>query len=265
MAIMEGLKPVGKSSRLQGLSNMLRKENHSWWGTRKWWVNILIWTAMINGFIALILWVIPLSEPEEIIPLPEALQLFVTLFSAFATIGVIVIAQGAIVREKQTGTAEWVMSSPVSHGAFILAKLIANALAILAIIVLLQSLLFYAQISLREGELLPINPLVTATALVTLSLAFFLTLTLMLGTIFSSRGPVIGIALAVFIGQDIAAMLLVKYIPWLPDVVPQRMLAFAQLALNEQPIPSNTPLIVVSSLSVLFILVAIWRFGREEF
>ena len=265
MATMEGLKPVGKSSRLQGLSNMLRKENQAWWGTRKWWINILVWTAMINGFIALILWVIPLSEPEEIIPLPEALGLFVTLFGAFATIGVIVIAQGTIVREKQTGTAEWVMSSPVSHGAFILAKLIANALAILAIIVLLQSLLFYAQVSLREGELLPFGPLATATALVTLSLAFFLTLTLMLGTIFSSRGPVIGISMAVFIGQDLAVMLLAKYIPWLPNVVPQRLLEFAQLALNGQPIPSNTALIVTSSLSVLFILVAIWRFGREEF
>ena len=157
------------------------------------------------------------------------------------------------------------MSSPVSHGAFILSKLIANSLAILAIIVVLQSLLFYAQISLREGELLSFGPFVAATALVTLSLAFFLTLTLMLGTIFSSRGPVIGISIAVFIGQDIAAMLLADYIPWLPNVVPQRLLEFAQLAINEQPIPSNTSLIVASSLSVLFILVAIWRFGREEF
>ncbi|MGB3713700.1 MAG: ABC transporter permease [Candidatus Promineifilaceae bacterium] len=265
MATIEGLKPVSKSRWLHGFNNMLRKENYSWWGTRKWWINILIWTAMINGFIALILWVIPLSEPEEIIPLPEALQLFLTLFGAFATIGVIVIAQGAIVREKQTGTAEWVMSSPVSHGAFILAKLIANALAILVIIVLLQSLLFYAQISLREGALLPFAPFAAATALVSLSLVFFLTLTLMLGTIFSSRGPVIGIAIAVSIGQDIAAQLLAKPIPWLPNVVPQRLLEFAQLAINEQPIPSNTALIVASSLSVLFILVAIWRFGREEF
>lgn len=265
MATIEGLKPVNPSQRLQGLGNMIRKENYSWWRTRKWWINILVWTVIINGFIALILWMVPATEPEEIVPLPEALQLFVTLFGAFATIGVIVIAQGAIVGEKQSGTAEWVMSSPVSHGAFILSKLIANALAILAIIVLLQSVLFYFQISLREGALLPVGPLATAAALVSLSLLFFLTLTLMLGAIFNSRGPVVGISLAVFIGQDIASSLLVDYIPWLPDVVPQRLLEFASLAIIEQPIPFNTPIIVAATLSILFVLVAIWRFGREEF
>lgn len=265
MASIDTLKPVGDSGRLQGFSNLFRKENYAWWGTRKWWVNALIWSAIINGFLAMILWVVPLSDPEEVIDLSGVLQMFIILFGVFATIGVIVIAQGAIVGEKQTGTAQWVMSNPVSSGAFILSKLVANALAILVIIVILQSLLFYAQISLREGQPLPPGPLAAASALVTLNLLFFLSLTMMLGTIFRSRGPVIGIAMAIFIGQDFVEQLLVKTLPWLPTILPQKLLEYAQLAIEGQPLPSVTPLVLMSSLSVIFILVAIWRFGREEF
>ncbi len=265
MAGIESLQPVRESGWLQGFRNLLRKENQAWWGTRKWWINALVWSAIINGMLAIMLWVIPETDPHEITSLEEAEQIFLILFSLFATIGVIVLVQGAIVGEKQTGTAQWVMSNPVSPGAFILSKLVANSLAILVIIVLLQSLLFYGQISLREGELLPVGPFVQAIALVTLSLFFFLTLTLMLGTIFGSRGPVIGISMAILIGQDLAVQLLDSPLPWLADVVPQRLVEYAQLTMSGLPLPSMLPLVIMSSLSLLFLLVAIWRFGREEY
>jgi ABC-2 type transport system permease protein len=264
MATINNLSKVDHTNWIPGFNNMLGKENRSWWRTRKWWVNILVWTVIINGMMAMILWVTPVTA-DEAIPLAEASEVFITIFGAFATIGVIVIAQGSIIGEKQSGTAQWVMSNPVSSGAFILSKLVGNALAILVIIVLLQSALFYAQISLKAGELLPVGPFATSVALVTLSFVFFLTLTIMLGAIFSSRGPVIGIAIAVFIGQDLAAGLLTKYIPWLPDVLPQRLLDYAQRVLSDQPIESYVSLVVTSVLSVIFVMIAIWRFGREEY
>jgi ABC-2 type transport system permease protein len=265
MTSVDNLHLVDHEKWIPGFTNLLLKENRSWWRTRKWWVNILAWTAIINGMLAMMLWVVPVSDPEEIIPVDEALQIFFTIFGAFATIGVIVIAQGAIVGEKQTGTAEWVMSNPVSSGAFILSKLFGNATGIFVIIVLLQSLIFYSQLSLRGGELLPIRPFVAATALISLALIFFLTLTIMLGAIFRSRGPVVGIALAVFIGQDLAAGLLGEWIPWFPKILPQRMYEFATGVVAGQLLPSTTPLILAAVLSVIFVLVAIWRFGREEY
>jgi ABC-2 type transport system permease protein len=265
MASVDDLRLVDHQKWIPGFTNLLLKENRSWWRTRKWWVNILAWTVIINGFLAMMLWVVPATDPEEIIAADEAMQIFFTIFGAFATIGVIVIAQGTIVGEKQTGTAEWVMSNPVSSAAFILSKLFGNATGIFVIIVLLQSLLFYGQLSLRGGELLPIGPVVAATALISLALVFFLTLTIMLGAIFGSRGPVVGIALAIFIGQDIAAGLLGEWIPWFPKILPQRLYEFATGAVAGQPLPSTTPLIVAAVLSVLFVMIAIWRFGREEY
>ena len=265
MASVENLQSVDHGNWIPGFSNMLGKENRSWWRTRKWWVNILVWTIVINGLLAMILWVVPVEDPTEVVPSEEVMQVFVTIFGAFATIGVIVITQGSIIGEKRSGTAEWVMSNPVSAGSFILSKLVGNALGILVVIVLVQSLLFYAQIAIREGELIPVGPFAASIALVSLALLFFLTLTLMLGTIFNSRGPVIGIALALLIGQDLVAGLVAEFIPWFPDVLPQRLYDFALLALDSEPLPSYVSLIVASTLSVIFVAVAIWRFGREEY
>jgi len=56
-----------------------------------------------------------------------------------------------------------------------------------------------------------------------------------------------------------------EFIPWFPDVLPQRLYEFALLALNSEPLPSYVSLIVASTLSVIFVAVAIWRFGREEY
>ena len=249
----------------QGFNNLLGKENQAWWGTRRWLMHSLIWLAIVNGFLFLLLWVVPASDPEEAPPLEVAIEMFVVLSGVFTTIGVIVLAQGAIIGEKRSGTAEWIMSSPISRPAFILAKLLANALAIFLIMVLLQGIVFYAQVSLYEKTPLAVGPLVAVMALQSLHLFYFLTLTLMLGSFFNSRAPVIGIALAVLIGQDIVAQFLAESLPWFRLVLPQELMVNAGLVANGEPMDSWVPVIVTSVMAVLFIVAAIWRFGREEF
>jgi len=235
---------VDEHSWRQGFNNLFGKENRAWWGTRKWLKHSLIWLAIVNGLLFLMLWVVPASEPEEVLPLEAAIEMFVIISGLFITVGVIVLAQGAIIGEKRSGTAEWIMSSPVSRPAFILSKLLANAVAIFLIMVLLQA---------------------ATMALQSLHLFYFLTLTLLLGSFFNSRAPVIGIAMAVLIGQDIVAPLLAKPIPWFHLILPQEMIVNAGLVANGQPMDSWVPIIVTSIMSLLFTLVAIWRFGREEF
>jgi ABC-2 type transport system permease protein len=249
----------------QGFNNLLGKENRAWWGTRKWLKHSLIWLAIVNGLLFIMLWVVPATEPGEAPPREAAIEMFVILSGVFTTVGVIVLAQGAIIGEKRSGTAEWIMSSPVSRPAFILAKLLANAWAIFLIMVVLQWAVFYAQISLYENMALPIGPFVATMALQSLHLFYFLALTLMLGSFFNSRAPVIGIALAILIGQDIVAPLLAKTLPWFHLILPQELMVNAQMVANGQPMDSWVPVIISSIMSLLFILVAIWRFGREEF
>jgi len=265
MTAHSDLYPVRERGWRRGFTNLTRKENHSWWRTRKWWVQSLIWLAIINGFFAIMLWLVPLQDPEEAVPAGELKDLFIILFSVFTTIGVIVLNQSAIVGEKQSGTAEWIMSNPVSRSAFILSKLMANGLAIFLIIVVLQSSVFYLQLSLYDSELIALGPFLAAMSLVTLNLFFFLTLTLMLGAFFHSRGPVTGIAIAVFIGQDIVAGLLANFWEGSSWLFPQALMEGAQAVVHGQELPSVIPLILFPVVSVLFVLVAIWRFEREEF
>jgi ABC-2 type transport system permease protein len=249
----------------QGFNNLLGKENRAWWGTRRWLVHSLVWLAIVNGFLLLMLWVVPASDPQESLPLEAAIEMFVILSGVFTTIGVIVLAQGAIIGEKRSGTAEWIMSSPVSRPAFIISKILANAWAIFLIMVLLQGVVFYAQLSLYEKTPLAVGPFVAVMVIQSLHLFYFLTMTLMLGTFFSSRAPVIGIALAVLIGQDIVAQLLARPLPWLHLILPQELMVNASLVANGKPVDSWVPVIVTSIMSVLFIVAAIWRFEREEF
>ncbi len=249
----------------QGYNNLLGKENRAWWGTRRWLVHSLVWLAIVNGFLFLMLWVVPASDPQESLPLEAAIEMFVILSGVFTTIGVIVLAQGAIIGEKRSGTAEWIMSSPVSRPAFIISKIVANGWAIFLIMVLLQGIMFYVQVSLYEKTPLALGPFVAVMAIQSLHLFYFLTMTLMLGTFFSSRAPVIGIALAVLIGQDIVAQLLARPLPWLHLILPQELMVNASLVANGKPLDSWVPVIVTSIMSVIFVVAAIWRFEREEF
>ena len=98
---------------------------------------------------------------------------------------------------------------------------------------------------------------------------FFLSLTLMLGTFFRSRGPVIGISLALlFLQQYLVGMVpALRYVlPWnliipmgqsVDAVVPCLMLGWRPY--------STIPVLAVALEGVLFILIALWRFNREEF
>jgi len=99
---------------------------------------------------------------------------------------------------------------------------------------------------------------------------FFLALTLMLGTFFDSRGPVIGIPLAVlFLQQN-----LIGFIPSLRFVLPWTLVMpvgnitpLVQSLILNTPVPQDQVITLVAIVfeSILFILIGLWRFNREEF
>src|SRR6266542_2129972 len=136
------LRPIQPAGWTSGLANLLRKELRAWWGSRFWLVQSAIWLAVINGIIALILWVGPATEPELQVSaealLTTGLQVFFMLVAQATAIGVAVLGQGAIIGEKQSGTAAWVLSKPLSRSAFITAKLIALSLGVVTTAIALQ-------------------------------------------------------------------------------------------------------------------------------
>jgi len=188
----------------------------------------------------------------------------------FQTLGVIVIMQGVLVGEKRDGTAAWVMSKPASRPAFILSKLIGNSLGMLATMVGLSGAIAYIFFSTAPGGAPDPISFLTALGVIFLSHLFYLTLTLMLGTLFKGYGPIIGVNLGLLLFSE----MLISRVAVLRYMLPMPLLfrifngqdSALLTALNGQALDPYIPLLVIVGLEcILFTLISLWRFSREEF
>lgn len=261
LAARQGLLPVSQRARLGGFSNMLRKELSQWWSTRTWWVQILIWVLILNGITTIVALTEDLA-PAEL--LQEVVQTFLPMSIGAIGIGTVVTVQGSIVGEKQLGTAAWVMSKPASRSAFILAKALAYAIGFGICAITLPATIFFLTTRQLVPVPLPLMPFLAGMALVVLGQLFYVSLTLMLGTFFNSRGPIAGIGIGfIMIGlmlKGFIPMAVMIVTPWvLPDVA-------SGLTLGT-PLPPVwfVPILATGIWVVVMISVALWRFGREEF
>jgi ABC-2 type transport system permease protein len=259
-----GLQAVNERGWRRGFNNLLQNENRQWWGTRKWLVHLLLWLVVLNGFILLV----GMAEGQEAnlrVPVYETLiQVFFGV-GAFATaIGVVTTAQGAIVREKQLGTAAWILSKPVSRGAFVLAKLVAYAFGFLSLAILFPSAIFYGESLFLGGRTPELLPFVTGVGLLALHTMFYLALTLLLGTLYSTRGPIAGIAMGVlfagFLPPNLVPQAAMLALPWT-----LRNSAVGLVLGSELPAVWFIPVVATGLWVAVFVGLALWRFGREEF
>ena len=261
LAARKGLIPVREGTRLGGFGNMFRKELGQWWGTRTWWVQILIWMFILNG-ISTIVALTEAGTPGEV--LQEVMLTFLPMSLGAIGIGTVITVQGAIVGEKELGTAAWVMSKPASRAAFILAKTFAYAIGYWVTAIIIPSTIFFITMRQLVSAPLAIMPFIAGVTLVALGQLFYLALTLMLGTFFSSRGPIAGIGIAfILTGLMLKGFIPFQVLimtPWpLPDVA-------SGLALGtELPSVWPVPIIATGFWIVIMSAVALWRFEREEF
>jgi ABC-type transport system involved in multi-copper enzyme maturation permease subunit len=225
----------------------------------------VIWVLILNGLHMMILY---LSGQESSIPLRnsfESLSIFLTLMGAMTPFGVMILTQGAIVEEKKSGTAEWVLSAPLSREAFILSKLVVNMLWIFGTLVLLQGVVYEFVLAGFGMEIIPIGSLMKGLFLHGYHLLFWLTLTLMLGAFFKGRGAVIGIPVLLLGFQDLIADFSRVYLPGLELWLPKRIEEIAAQVTLGGSVSSFVPLITIGLQIVVFTIVAFWRFKREEF
>ncbi len=257
------LQPATARGALRGFANLLDKELGLWWNTRRWLVHLLLWPLLLNG-LALLAAFSQAKEPN--FTAFEISQMITTLFFMImgqaAAFGAVIVTQGAIVGEKQRGTAAWIMSKPVRREVFILAKLAGHAVSFLSLAVVLPSAIFYGQSLILWGSSLDPGRFAGSVLVVLLHVLCYLALSLMLGTFFSGSGPVAGIAVGGLLGGLVAQerlKTLVVVMPWeLPDI--------AALMATGAPLTRVTlPIVATALWVVLFVAVALWRFRRDEF
>lgn len=270
------LQKMNEWEGLRGFSNLLSKENRAWWGTRRWWVNALLWTVLLCGLTAIMLFM----PNEEVYEATEAeinqaggligytLRVGLNVFFQFGVpilaIGTVIQAQDLIIGEKQSGVAEWLLSKPVARRAYVMAKVAANALSVMVLLVGLPSALVYGILSLRIGAPFPLVPFLSAVGIMTAHTLFYLILTLMLGTIFNNRGPILGFAL----GSVLGGGLLGNFIKPLFFVTPWMLPEVAWLTATGQALSAETgiaSLVATVLWCVIFIFVALAKFEKMEF
>jgi ABC-2 type transport system permease protein len=282
MASNSTLIPAKSWRRLNGYGNIFLKESHAWWGTWQWVVQIVIWMLIVNGMLALVILTTPKVESAQLRQeiseakgetarntIDQTALMVFFLFSGMApAVGVVIIAQDALIGEKQTGTVAWVLSKPVSRLAFILSKFSADAVGVCVTMVIVQGAAAYFIYKAGTGIAMQVPGYLASLGLVALLLMFYLSLTYMLGTLFQKRGAVIGIPMVLIFGYQ-----LINMVPWLGQIMPWNLVldlgpdrpALAVALAQGLPLPSITPILGTGIFTAIFILVALWRFQREEF
>jgi ABC-2 type transport system permease protein len=259
------LKLAGATGWRRGFANLLRKELGEWWGTKMWLIQLIIWVLLLNGIPTIIM-----SEYASSLDVPIAQQLqevvgtFLQMQMFAVGIGMVITIQGAIVAEKQLGTAAWVMSKPASRSAFIVSKSVAYIIGFGVTGVLIPTIVFLLVAIVGFSMPIDIPSFLIGLSVSALHLLFYLTLTVMLGTLFNSRGPITGIG----IGMLLAGMLLNGIFPLELQAVTPWLLPDVGVGLAfQQPLPDIwfVPIVACAVWVVVFTVVALYRFNREEF
>jgi ABC-2 type transport system permease protein len=243
------------------LGNLLDNEMARWWKTRMWWVQCLIWVSlsiMMTG---------PGAWDSARFSYLSAVGTYTDLAGIFLVVGVIVIMQGVLVGEKKDGTAAWVLSKPAARPAFILAKVIANALGVLITMVAVCGGVFYV-LCLAHGKVVPKpDQFLGALAITFLDLLWYMTLMLMVGALSNSRGPVIGVPAALVLLQNnlISWLPALRYVlPWTLVASMRKPAAIEDLLLGRSIASCMPTVAVVAAECILFVVIAVWKFNREE-
>jgi ABC-2 type transport system permease protein len=260
-----------------GLRNMLRRENRRWWRLRSLLWLLIVWTVLVNGLIVVLGISIPnLTAEGE--PVDPALVQNV-MAGIFFLVGGLAIALGAIIRghdsvlkERESGTAAWMVSKPVSRSDFVMSKMIANGIGMLATIVLVQGVITYVLIALTLGRPPDAVSFFSGLSLLGLNCVFFVALAVSLSTLFSSRGITLGLPILVAMGGFVLA-LLCRYSGIMPSLAAQlNVLSPANLNLLAWNAAGGTALSGTDMITVIaaivwvaiFLAAALVKFERTE-
>lgn len=249
---------------MRGFGNLLHKELSAWWDTHRWLVQGALWSGGLNGLLFVALFLMPpmLQTQGEVVEDPMVMggQIFFALGMMAISVGVIILMQGAVLDEKSSGTAAWILSKPVSRSAFLLSKLIANSLSVLTVMVVLPSVLAYVQFMLASDSV-SVPRFLGGMGLLALHTLFYVALTLLLGVLSDNRGVVLGASLGILLGGTLLRSVwpLSLILPWvLPDMAASVFLG------NPLPVQMLVPILMTFVWTVFFILMGVWRFNRQE-
>lgn len=197
-----------------------------------------------------------------ILPTPtvkDAIAQFIKNVAGTGIFVAVLLPMGLVAREKERGTAAFVLTKPLSRQAFLTAKLVSLGLT-LAIGVAIGALATYWYTALLFTPMLSVGGFFAASLLVLLSLLVYASFTFLGSTLMSTQLPAAGIGLAGWLVVSILGIF-----PTVEQYTPAGLLDPAsQLALGHTPQHLWVSITASVALLVVMLLLAVLSFRRQE-
>jgi len=270
-----------------GFTNMLRKELGRWWNWKSLATQLVVWMLLINGMVGLVVFVVPHVTDEGlrqqiaheltqhgIVNGPVTfdftsadismmgMSMFFQISAIVMFIGAIILTHDSILKERETGTAAWLLSKPLSRKALVISKILANNISVMLIILAAQGVITYAICSVVLGRPVAVLPFLAGLGLLGLDVIFYIVMATALGTFFMSRGVALAVPIVFgLVGGELISLwpVLARYIPW-------EFGHFAQGLVTGAPLSSVDfmPVAATALWILLFIGATVWRFEKLE-
>lgn len=197
----------------------------------------------------------------DLIPTPtnrESLEQYISNITQFGFIIAVLLTMGLVAGEKERGTAEMVLSKPLSRSYFVIAKFVAQAL-IFAVAFLLAALgAHYYTLLLFEPFAL--GPFLLGNLILLTWLLLFTAVSLLGSSIASSTGAAAGIGLAGSI-----VLLFSGSLPRIGPLMPSGLIAWAsQLGVTDSVPPNAGAWALTVVLIIVCLLTAVAVLERQE-
>src|SRR5512141_2527685 len=255
---------VNEKGWMRGLGNLLQGEYSAWFKSSKWWKHLLMWFSIINVMMVIMMVAAAKAARAEEDG-PPVLFMYGIFGGMFVAFGVMIVMQRVLIKEKQSGTAAWVLSKPVTRTAFVVSRLVVNAIAILLTSVIVPGVILYISLGVLSdlGWLSP-SGFFAALVMVSLHTFYWIALVLMMGTLSESSSVVIAVPMVLFFTFWMGTGMVPALIYFSPLLLtfspaPEKMSALSVSFMTGEPVFSWLPVIFTVIFSVIFIAVAIWR------
>jgi len=175
-----------------------------------------------------------------------------------ALIAVIIATAGAVATERRSGTAQLVLTKPVSRSAMVAAKVLSNWILLLMTTVVSAALCAGITALMFDSTLLA--EFAATVGLWYLLAAFMVSISVLLSVVLDSQAGAAGAGIAFYFALSIASVWSVAR-----DYTPAGLLGAGTRILTGAPEVTVTwPIVTSIAVAVAVVAAAAWGFGRRE-
>jgi ABC-2 type transport system permease protein len=243
-----------------GMKNLIKRELYHERNKMYWIQQLLVWVLTTNGLVAIVLGV-----PNGMVEGKEAMYIvsLATYYSMLAlviSIFVPILLQGIIIDDKLSGTTAWILSKPVSKKSYLLSKLTSAILAIIVVSVIINGAIGYGVFG-AFGYTINKPGFLMTLGLTSVVVVYFASLTVMLGTLTTSRGKV----LAVAVGLGMGAQIIANFFPLVMFLIPFALPVMGIGFITGTSVAGIEVILISAAVQIVaFTAIALFEFDRTE-